>query len=65
MQASLATAGFALGVSVWWQTRSARWLLGALVLIANWTYTFLAMMPTNRKLMAIDPAWLDPKVVPS
>jgi hypothetical protein len=56
MQASLAIAGFLLGVSVWWQTRSAWWLLGALVLIANWPYTLLAMMPTNHKLMAIDPA---------
>jgi anthrone oxygenase-like protein len=61
MQASLAIAGFVLGVSVWWQTRSAWWLLGALVLIANWPYTLLAMMPTNHKLMAIDPASAGPE----
>jgi hypothetical protein len=60
MQASLAIAGFVLGVSVWWQTRSAWWLLGALVLVANWPYTLLAMMPTNHKLMAIDPASAGP-----
>jgi len=61
MHASLAIAGFVLGVSVWWQTRSAWWLLGALVLIANWPYTLLAMMPTNHKLMAIDPASAGPE----
>ena len=36
-------------------------LLGALVLIANRPYTLLATLPTNHKLMAIDPASAGPE----
>jgi hypothetical protein len=60
MQASLAIAGFLLGVLAWWQTNNSAWLLGAVVIIANWPYTLLIMMPTNNKLMAVDPAHSGP-----
>ena len=56
MQAPLAVAGFLLGLLAWWQTGVWLWLLGALVLVSNWPYTLLGIMPTNNKLMAIDPA---------
>jgi len=55
MQASLALVGFAAGVAAWWQTRNWVWAFGACVLVANWPYTLLAIMPTNRRLMATDP----------
>jgi hypothetical protein len=54
MQASLAVAGFLLGLLAWWQTGGWLWLAGALVLIANWPFTLLVMMPVNNKLMATD-----------
>lgn len=54
MQASLAVMGFLLGLSAWWQTGEWRWLLGAGVLVANWPYTLLVIMPTNRKLLGTD-----------
>ena len=56
MQASLAIAGFLLGALAWWQTGRWLWLAGALVLVANWPYTLVCIMPTNNKLKATDPA---------
>jgi hypothetical protein len=55
MQATLAMVGFALGLLAWWLTGNWRWLLGAVVLLANWPYTVVGMLPTNSKLMAIEP----------
>jgi Domain of unknown function (DUF1772) len=56
MQAPLAAVGFLLGLLAWWQTGGWPWLLGALLLIANWPYTIFGMTATNHGLMAIDPA---------
>jgi hypothetical protein len=61
MQASLAVIGFAFGLLAWWQTGHRAWLLGAVVLITNWPYTFRGIMPTNHKLMATDPAAAGPQ----
>jgi hypothetical protein len=56
MQGPLAVAGFLAGVLAWWQGGSEIWLLGALALIANWPYTLFVILPTNNKLMALEPA---------
>jgi hypothetical protein len=61
MQASLAVAGFLLGLLAWWQTGAWLWLTGALVLVANWPYTLLVMMPVNNRLMTLDPANAGPE----
>lgn len=61
MQGSLAVAGFVLGILAWWQTGVWLWLVGALLLVANWPYTVFVIMPTNNKLMATDPASAGPE----
>ena len=55
MQAPLAIIGFLLGLAARWQTGHWAWLLGAAILVANWPYTLLGIMPTNGILMATEP----------
>lgn len=61
MQASIAVIGLIVALLAWWQTRQWQWLLGGVALIANWPYTLLVMMPTNRKLFTIDLARAGPE----
>jgi hypothetical protein len=57
MQASLAMAGFVLGLAAWWwEGRDLRWLIGALVLLAPWPWTLLVIKPVNDRLKATDAA---------
>ena len=59
MQASLAVLGGMLGALAWWKTGDGLWLAGAVVLVSNWPYTLLGIMPTNRQLLAIAPETAD------
>ena len=54
MQASLAIVGFLLGLLAWWMTGTAAFLVGALLMVANWPWTLLGVLPTNKALMAMD-----------
>ena len=59
MQASLAVLGGVLGAVAWWETADGLWLAGAVVLVANWPFTLLTIMPTNLRLMATSPESAD------
>ena len=55
MQASLAIVGGLFGLLAYLNTLDLRWLLGAVVLLANWPYTIYVIMPTNKLLMDTPP----------
>ncbi|WP_295530032.1 DUF1772 domain-containing protein, partial [Novosphingobium sp. Chol11] len=62
MQSALASVAFLFGGAAWWQSGQALFLCGALLMIANWPFTLIVIMPTNHILMDIDPASGDPRI---
>jgi len=55
MQASIVVVGGLFGLAAFLNTLDFRWLLGAVVLLANWPYTILVIMPTNTRLADTPP----------
>jgi hypothetical protein len=53
MQATLAVASGGFGLLAAWMTSDWRWIVGAILVVANWPYTLVGIMPTNHKLKAI------------
>jgi len=55
MQASLALASALFGILAFWLTRDWRWLVGGLLIFANWPYTLIVILPVNKRLEATPP----------
>lgn len=60
LQAPLAVAGFLLGLLAWWRGGHPGWAAGAVLMIGNWPWTLLAILPVNRVLLATAPAAAGP-----
>jgi hypothetical protein len=55
MQAPLAIIGFLLGAGAWWLSGRIPFLIGAILMLLNWPWTLLGIMPTNKTLMDTSP----------
>jgi hypothetical protein len=53
IQAGLAVLGGITGLVVWRNLGDWRWLAGGLALLANWPFTLLIIMPTNKRLLEL------------
>lgn len=52
MQSTLAVLSGLAGIYAYTQSQDWRWVLGAGLILSNWPYTLLVIMPTNHKLLA-------------
>jgi hypothetical protein len=51
--ASLALIAAVLGLATYFETQDLRWLIGAIIVILSWPYTFFAMVPMNNRILAV------------
>lgn len=54
MQSVLAILSGVCGLLALWKTGDWRWGVGAVLILANWPYTMIGIMPTNNQLKSID-----------
>jgi hypothetical protein len=55
IQAGLAVLGGVASLITYYQLGGWQWLIGGIALLANWPFTLFVIMPTNKRLLAIQP----------
>jgi hypothetical protein len=55
IQASLAVLGGMAGLAAWAANTDWQWLAGGIAMLANWPFTLVMIMPTNKSLIATPP----------
>jgi hypothetical protein len=55
LQGCLALIGGVIAFCIWWRSLNQLWLIGSLLLLANWPFTLLAVMKLNRRLESAEP----------
>lgn len=60
IQSGLAILGGVCGLAAWYVSGRWLWIAGSAVLLANWPFTIIAIMPTNKRLQAARPAQAGP-----
>lgn len=61
MQAALAMIGGLIGLWVGFRESSTTWIVGGLLMLAPWPWTFAIMMPTNKTLKATSSTAIEPE----
>lgn len=63
MQSTLAVLSGVAGIYTFTQTQDWLWVLGSVLILANWPFTLLGIMPTNLKLIATKEDQIDAETV--
>lgn len=61
IQAGLAIIGGVSGLIAWHALGSWQWVAGSIILLANWPFTLLVIMPVNKRLQALRPDQAGPE----
>ncbi|WP_422396573.1 DUF1772 domain-containing protein [Sphingomonas suaedae] len=48
------------GLAAWYFSGQSLWIAGSIVLLGNWPFTLVAIMPTNKRLKAVLPKQAGP-----
>jgi hypothetical protein len=62
IQSGLAIIGGVCGLGAWYFSGNWLWIAGSLALLANWPFTLIAIMPTNKRLKVIRPDRANPEI---
>jgi uncharacterized membrane protein len=50
---TLALIAAVLGLASYFESQDVRWLIGAIIIVASWPYTYFAMVPMNNRILAV------------